>query len=134
MAIMTADGPAIALVGARKARGSLTKARINWVILGLIAIFAIVCGRLIQLGTVVTDTSIEGQTRDIISATRPAILDRNGLEMAVDIRVPSLFAEPRRIIDVDEAVEKLMQVMPDLDRNWLRKRLSGDEGFVWIKR
>ena len=134
MAIMTADGPAIALVGARKARGNLTKARISWVILGLIVIFAVVCGRLIQLGTVVSDNSIEGQTRDIISATRPAILDRNGLEMAVDIRVPSLFAEPRRIIDVDEAVEKLSQVLPDLNRDWLRKRLSGDQGFVWIKR
>jgi cell division protein FtsI (penicillin-binding protein 3) len=54
--------------------------------------------------------------------------------MAVDIRVPSLFAEPRRIIDVDEAVEKLSRVLPDLDRDWLRKRLSGNQGFVWIKR
>ncbi|HEY4202657.1 MAG TPA: penicillin-binding protein 2 [Devosiaceae bacterium] len=135
MAIITNDTPAaIALVGARKARGNLTKARIRWVILGLILIFGIVCGRLIQLGAFVADPTIEGQARDIISATRPAILDRNGMEMAVDIRVPSLFAEPRRIIDVDEAVEKLTQVLPDLDRNSLRQKLSGDQGFVWIKR
>ena len=52
----------------------------------------------------------------MITATRPAILDRNGLELAVDIRVPSLFAEPRRIIDVDEAAEALLTVLPDLDR------------------
>jgi cell division protein FtsI (penicillin-binding protein 3) len=135
VAIITNDTPAaIALVGARKARGNLTKARIRWVILGLILIFGIVCGRLIQLGAFVADPTIEGQARDIISATRPAILDRNGMEMAVDIRVPSLFAEPRRIIDVDEAVEKLTQVLPDLDRNSLRQKLSGDQGFVWIKR
>ena len=44
---------------------------------------------------------IEGVARDVITASRPPILDRNGLEMAVDIRVPSLFAEPRRIIDVE---------------------------------
>jgi cell division protein FtsI (penicillin-binding protein 3) len=56
------------------------------------------------------------------------------VELAVDIRVPSLFAEPKRIIDVDEAVEKLVQVLPDLNRDWLRKRLDGDKGFVWIKR
>jgi len=56
------------------------------------------------------------------------------MEMAVDIRVPSLFAEPRRIIDVDEAVEKIRTVLPDLDRNWLRNRLEGNKGFVWIKR
>ena len=54
--------------------------------------------------------------------------------MAVDIRVPSLYAEPRRIIDVDDAVEKLRTVLPDLDANWLRTKLSGEKGFVWIKR
>ncbi len=80
------------------------------------------------------DTTIEGQARDVITATRPPILDRNGLEMAVDIRVPSLFAEPRRIIDVEEAVRKLRTVLPDLSEDWLRKRLTGDKGFVWVQR
>jgi cell division protein FtsI (penicillin-binding protein 3) len=91
-------------------------------------------GRLVQLGTIVTDTSIEGQARDVITATRPAILDRNGLELAVDIRVPSLFAEPRRIVNVDEAAEAILKVLPELDRDWLTSRLTGDKGFVWIKR
>src|SRR5690606_28865513 len=83
---------------------------------------------------VVPDSTIEGQARDLITATRPPILDRNGLEMAVDIRVPSLFAEPRRIIDVEEAVQKLRTVLPDLDEAWLRNRLTGDKGFVWVQR
>ncbi|MDR3470425.1 MAG: penicillin-binding protein 2 [Devosia sp.] len=134
MAVMTGEDAPIALTGARKLRGDLTKTRIRWVVAGLVGIFCIVGGRLIQLGTVVPDNTIEGQTRDAISASRPAILDRNGLEMAVDIRVPSLYAEPRRIIDVDEAVEKLRTVLPDLDAKWLRQKLSGDKGFVWIKR
>lgn len=134
MAIVTEGSTPIALDGARKARGNLTQARIRWMILGLALVFAVVAGRLIQLGSTVLDQNIEGQTRDVIQASRPPILDRNGMEMAVDIRVPSLFAEPRRIIDVDEAVEKLSQVLPDIDREWLRKRLSGDQGFVWIKR
>ena len=64
----------------------------------------------------------------------PPILDRNGLELAVDIRVPSLFAEPRRIIDVDEAAQAIHSVLPDLNLDWLRGRLTGDKGFVWIKR
>lgn len=126
--------PTIALDGVRKARGNLTQARIRWMILGLVLGFMAVGGRLVQLGMVETDTTIEGQTRDAITATRPPILDRNGLEMAVDIRVPSLFAEPRRIIDVEEAVTKLRTVLPDLEESWLRNRLSGDRGFVWIKR
>lgn len=134
MAIISEGSAPIALDGGRKARGNLTKARIRWVIAALTIVFGIVGAKLIQLGTVVTDSTIEGQERDLITASRPAILDRNGLELAVDIRVPSLFAEPRRIIDVDEAVEALRGVMPDLDETWLRNRLTGEKGFVWVKR
>lgn len=133
---ITADGlpQTISLDGVRKARVNLTQARIRWMVLAVVLGFTAVGGRLVQLGMVETDTTIEGQTRDAITATRPPILDRNGLEMAVDIRVPSLYAEPRRIIDVEEAVTKLRTVLPDIDETWLRNRLSGDQGFVWIKR
>lgn len=134
MALLSEGAAPIALDGARKSRGNLTQARIRWVILALVLVFATVAGRLIQLGTVVSDSTIEGRERDLITASRPALLDRNGLEMAVDIRVPSLFAEPRRIVDVEEAVQKLRTVLPDLDEDWLRKRLTGDKGFVWVKR
>ncbi|WIY51735.1 penicillin-binding protein 2 [Devosia sp. YIM 151766] len=126
--------PTIALDGARKQRGNLTQARIRWMILGVVIGFMLVGGRLVQLGMVETDQTIEGQARDVITATRPPILDRNGLEMAVDIRVPSLYAEPRRIIDVEEAVQKLRTVLPDLSETWLRNRLTGDKGFVWVQR
>lgn len=134
MALASDGMPTIALQGAKVSRGNLTRNRIRWVILAIVLVFGAVGARLIQLGSVVADQTIEGQTRDAITASRPPILDRNGLEMAVDIRVPSLYAEPRRIIDVDEAVEKLREVMPELDAEWLRKRLTGDKGFVWIKR
>jgi cell division protein FtsI (penicillin-binding protein 3) len=134
MALANESFAPIALDGTRKSRGNLTKARIRWVIAVLGVVFAIVGGRLVQLGAVVTDSTIEGRERDVITATRPPILDRNGLELAVDIRVPSLFAEPRRIIDVDEATEAILSVLPDLNREWLRNRLTGDKGFVWVKR
>ncbi len=127
-------GPTISLDGARKVRGNLTQARIRWMVLALVLGFGLVGGRLVQLGMVVPDSTIEGQARDVITATRPPILDRNGLEMAVDIRVPSLYAEPRRIIDVEEAVRELRTVLPDLDETWLRNRLTGDKGFVWVQR
>ncbi|KKB10002.1 peptidoglycan D,D-transpeptidase FtsI family protein [Devosia chinhatensis] len=135
MAVATEDyTPTIALDGARKQRGNLTQARIRWMILGVLLGFLLVGGRLVQLGMVETDQTIEGQTRDAIQASRPPILDRNGLEMALDIRVPSLYAEPRRIIDVEEAVQKLRTVLPNLSEEWLRNRLSGDRGFVWVQR
>ena len=56
-----------------------------------------------------------GASRDAVATARPDILDRNGKILATDVRAPSLFAEPRKIIDVDEATELLTAVLPDLD-------------------
>ena len=47
---------------------------------------------------------------------------------------PSLYAEPRKLIDVEEAVELLTATLPDLDAKELRARLSSKRGFVWLKR
>lgn len=125
----------LALDGTRQWRTQLTRVRIRWVIALLLLLFAAIAIRLVQLAQTPPQVlSIEGQTKDRITSSRPAIVDRNGLEMAVDLRVPSLFAEPRRMIDVEEAVSKLSTDLPDLDRDALRKKLTGDRGFVWIAR
>ena len=50
------------------------------------------------------------------------------------MKAPSLFAEPRKLIDVDEAEELLTAVLPDLDATEVRERLSSKRGFVWLKR
>ena len=81
----------------------------------------------------------EGHSRrvvahDAVATTRPDILDRNGEILATDVRTPSLFAEPQRIIDVDEASELLTAVMTDIDAGELRERLSSKRRFVWLKR
>jgi len=126
--------PSIAIDGARKSRGHMTKSRIRLTIAIAMVLFAIVAIRLVMLATVQVDDVTLGQARPALTATRPALLDRNGSPLAIDIQVPSLFAEPRRIIDVDEAVEALSVEFPTMDRKWLRERLDGDEGFVWLKR
>ena len=66
---------------------------------------------------------------------RPAIVDRKGELLASDVATPSLYADPKLVIDRDEVVEKLRSVLPDLDEKELLKQL-GEEGrrFVWIKR
>src|SRR3974390_3848950 len=66
--------------------------------------------------------------------TRTYILIRNDQILATDVKTPSLFAEPRKLIDVDEAEELLTAVLPDLDASEVRDRLSSKRGFVWLKR
>src|SRR6202050_3472096 len=71
---------------------------------------------------------------DAVGTARPDILDRNGEILATDVRVPSLYGEPRRIIDCDEATELLTADLPNLDAKELRDRLCSKRGFVWLKR
>ncbi len=71
---------------------------------------------------------------DAIATARPDILDRNGEVLATDVRVPSLYGEPRRLIDTEEAVELLTADLPDVNAKDLRDRLSSKRGFVWLKR
>jgi cell division protein FtsI (penicillin-binding protein 3) len=68
------------------------------------------------------------------SGARPDLLDRNGEILATDVKTMSVFAEPRRIIDKDEAVELITAVLPDIDARELRERLGSRKGFVWVKR
>lgn len=66
---------------------------------------------------------------------RPDIIDRNGVILATDVAVASLYADPRKIIDVDEAVESLTATVPDLDAKALRAKLTQPgRAFVWLKR
>ena len=73
-------------------------------------------------------------TQDALATARPDIVDRNGAIIATDVKTPSLFAEPRKLIDVDDAEEQLTAEMPDLDGKELRERLASKRGFVWLKR
>lgn len=100
----------------------------------IVLAFGLVVGRLLWLGMLEAPQRIDGRVLNATLASRPTIFDRNGVPMAFDIRVPSLFAEPRRIIDVEEAVEAIVSVLPHLEPDWLRKRLDGDSGFAWIAR
>lgn len=68
------------------------------------------------------------------TAIRPDIIDRNGEILATDIRTVSVFAEPRKIFEKDEAVELLTAVLPELNATDLRAKLATKKGFVWVKR
>ena len=65
---------------------------------------------------------------------RPDIVDRNGVVLATEITISSIFADPRKIIDVDEAIELLTGNLPDLQAADLRKKLTSKRAFAWIKR
>jgi cell division protein FtsI (penicillin-binding protein 3) len=66
---------------------------------------------------------------------RPDIVDRNGNVLATDVAVASLYADPRKILDIEEAVEQITGILPDVDAKDLDRKLrTPGKAFVWIKR
>jgi cell division protein FtsI (penicillin-binding protein 3) len=123
------------LYGRNVDRAAKARARVGLAIVAFAAIYAVIGGRLVMFA-VGGDTHSARRTaaQDAIATARPDIVDRNGEVLATDIKTPSLFGEPRRIIDKDEAIELLTATLPDLDTAEVRERLSSKKGFVWLKR
>ena len=55
--------------------------------------------------------TLKSAADEAVSGARPDLLDRNGEVLATDVKTMSVFAEPRRIIDKDEAVELITAVL-----------------------
>lgn len=109
--------------------------RVNLAAFCFVMLFGVIGGRLVYLGmTSDTSSEVRRAASSEISAARPDVIDRNGELLATDVKVVSVFAEPRNIIDKDEAVELLTAVLPDLDATELRNKLGTKKGFVWVKR
>ncbi|WP_095086920.1 peptidoglycan D,D-transpeptidase FtsI family protein [Mesorhizobium sophorae] len=126
------EGGSIVVEGARKATGGKGRTRIVMTMAVFFGIFATISGRLVYLGFQTPDMSGGPQSR--VTASRPDIVDRNGEVLATDIKTASLFAEPRRIVDADEAIEKLSTVLPEIDYEQTYHKLKSGAGFVWLQR
>ena len=122
----------IVVEGARKATGGKAKNRVVMTMAVFFGIYATIAGRLVYLG--MQDPDDSGGPASRVTASRPDIVDRNGEVLATDIKTASLFAEPRRIVDADEVIEKLSTVLPDIEVEQTYHKLKSGAGFVWLKR
>jgi cell division protein FtsI (penicillin-binding protein 3) len=65
---------------------------------------------------------------------RADIVDRNGRLLATMLDSPSLYADPREVLDAADATNKLLTALPDLNRAAVYAKLSSHKGFVWLQR
>ncbi|MDX6805600.1 penicillin-binding protein 2 [Terrihabitans rhizophilus] len=109
--------------------------RVKLAMVSFAAVYLAIGGRLVWLG-VEPDPQVKERidAEASLAMRRPVVMDRAGRQLATDIQTSSIFAEPRNMIDADEAAELLTRAMPGLDADELHKRLNKDAGFVWIKR
>jgi cell division protein FtsI (penicillin-binding protein 3) len=108
--------------------------RLYFVMLFFVIIFSLIGWRLYSFTTQVEETASRFISTEHLAKFRPDIVDRNGTVLATDIKTESIYAEPRRLIDKDEAVELITAVLPDINATELREKFKQKSGFVWIKR
>ncbi len=128
----TSEPGEIVVEGQRKATGGRARNRMLMTMAVFLGIYATIAGRLVYFGMQQLDDDSGPGSR--VTASRPDIVDRNGEVLATDIKTASLYAEPRRIVDADEAIEKLATVLPDIDYEQTYRRLKSGAGFVWLRR
>jgi cell division protein FtsI (penicillin-binding protein 3) len=116
-------------------RGDKGRARIGLAAIAFLILFGAIGVRLVQLGIDPgREETMRRASATSLGTARPDIVDRNGETLATDVMSYSVFAEPRNIIDPDEATELITAVFPDIDARRLRERLSTNRGFIWVKR
>tara|TARA_B100001939_G_scaffold200279_1_gene172146 strand:- start:14328 stop:15995 length:1668 start_codon:yes stop_codon:yes gene_type:complete len=71
--------------------------------------------------------------RDYITG-RADILDRNGVVLATNLLSPSLAARPRLISEPETVADKIVAILPDLNRVEVLNKLKSSSHHVWIKR
>lgn len=120
--------------GTRKKTTNQAKNRVAIIIASFGIVYAVIGGRLVQYGMAQPETVSSIGRADNLMASRPDILDRNGEILATDIRTVSLYAEPHKIVDADEAVERLATVLPDLNARDIYNKLKSKSRFQWLRR
>ncbi len=109
--------------------------RLRLIVLVMVAAYFGLALKLVALGlSHEPPQSLKLAADQAVSGARPDLLDRDGAILATDVKTMSVFADPRQIIDKDEAVELITAVLPDVDAKELRERLGSKKGFVWVKR
>ena len=65
---------------------------------------------------------------------RADIVDRNGELLATSLSTASLYANPKLILDANDAAAKLAKVLAGTTEKDLARRLASDRSFVWVQR
>jgi len=114
----------------------LSTLRVRLAAAGFLAVFLAIGGKLILLGALPDPQNKARFDAEAALATRrPDIYDRDGRLLATDIQAASIFAEPNRMIDPDEAAEEIAAVLPDINAKALHESFSNKKsGFVWVRR
>ena len=104
----------------------------------LIALFAMVSVKALELQILDRERAFkiarkQHRGTSTLLPRRGKIFDRNGKELAVNIDVKSIYANPKKVTNPSETAKILSEKL-DLSQKKILNRVSSDKSFVWIKR
>jgi len=114
------------------------KIRIIFISILLFFCFVFIVGRMFQLQVLKKEQlyKLAAQQHHVqipLVPKRGTIYDNNGNELAVSIEVDSVYADCRKVIDVERTAKELSSVL-QIDREELRERLKNHRTFEWVQR
>jgi cell division protein FtsI (penicillin-binding protein 3) len=99
--------------------------------------FALIAVRLVDIAVLrgFDEPSVVRESASAVLKTgRADIVDRNGVLLATSLPVPSLYADPKDVIDPEDSARRLATVLDHLDVAEVTAKLRSDKRFVWIQR
>ena len=66
--------------------------------------------------------------------SRKEITDRNGILLATNVKVNSLYAHPSEIIDKKKVLNSLKKIFNETDQEIFKKKLYSKKPFVWLRK
>src|SRR5215831_10395456 len=101
-------------------------------------VFAVVAFRVVEIVLLEGGTAQSHMPRFHIPApsapARADIVDRNGRLLATTLDSPSVYANPKQILDPADATRKLANALPSLKSSEVYAKLTSGKSFVYIQR
>jgi len=115
---------------------AIVKKRLNVVVIALSIVQLFVSGAIINKAYMAAQEP-QTQVKDYFAkeVRRGSIYDTKGVLLATSLKVNSLYADPKMMLDANDAIFKLKKAVPELNVDNLKRKLSNKRRrFVWIKR
>lgn len=120
-------------------RSGFSGARMVLIAAAMVALGAVMIWRLVSLQVIEPERFLEyGESQRLrtqsLAAERGAIVDRNGVELAVSSPRQSIWADPRLVLDPETTAAQIV-ALTGVDHDQLVRRLSNEDAkFAWMAR
>jgi cell division protein FtsI (penicillin-binding protein 3) len=114
------------------------KVRIIFLSCLLFSCFVLILGRMFQLQVLKKEqlyklAAQQQHTHIPLVPKRGTIYDSRGNELAVSIEVDSVYADARKVVEVDKTARELASIL-EIDRKDLKQKLKSRRPFEWVER